>query len=160
MGVRVTGLREAIDGLRGMRSRLIDARPLTQIIATKILAATTDAIVGQHSSDGTPWAPLAESTVRSKGSASFGTEALIGSAEAFWDQGSALVRIATKARAARSPALQRAPELLGIWWQSGTSEGIGTQPPRSFVPAHDGQLEPELEAEIVDAAIDFFVGDL
>jgi hypothetical protein len=160
MGIKVTGLREAIEGLRGMQGRLRDARPLTQIIATKVLDATKASIVGARSPAGSPWAPLAAATVKSKGSSSFGIEPLLGSLEAYWDEQSALVRSSTKPIATRSPALQRAPELLGIWYGSGTSGGMGTQPARPYIPASGGELEPELAAEIVEAAVDFIAGDL
>lgn len=143
MGIEVQGLRQAIEGLKGLEGRLRDARPWTQKAATKLRTAARTAIQTATEPDGTPHEPLAASTKKRKKGGSPGIESgrTLGSLDAYWDQRTALLR---------------APTPLAVWLNSGTFD----MPARRFIPAQDGKLDEKLAAELVDDLIDYVRGDL
>lgn len=143
MPIKVTGLREAIDGLKGLSGRLRNAREWTQKAATKMRAASQKSIASATEPDGTPWEPLSESTLKQKKGGAQGVETgrTLGSLEAYWNETSALMR---------------APTPLGVWINSGTFD----MPARRFVPAAEGVVDEKLSEELVADLIAFIKADL
>jgi hypothetical protein len=144
MGIKVQGLRAAVEGLQGLSARLRDARPWTQVAAEKIRTVAEEAIQAASEPDGSPWAPLAPSTIRRKrggGSPGVETGRSLGSLEAHWGTQSAGMSASTDASAY-------------------LNDGTGRQPARRFVPAIAGALDPALEVELVDDLVTYVRGDL
>jgi hypothetical protein len=143
MGIKVTGLRGAIEGLQGLAGRLRDARPWTQPAAMKIRAAAEEAIEAAVEPSGAAWAPLAASTVRRKrgGSPGIATGRTLGSLEAHWTERSAGMSASTDA---------------GAYLNDGTSR----QPARRFIPAAAGVLDPVLEQELAADLVEYVRGEL
>jgi hypothetical protein len=143
MGIRVQGLRTAIEGLQGLAGRLRDARPWSQVAAAKLRTVAEEAIQAGTEPDGSPWAPLAESTIRRKrgGSPGIETGRSLGSLEAHWDTQSAGMSASTDAAAY-------------------LNDGTGRQPARRFIPAEAGALDAALEVELVEDLVTYVRGDL
>jgi phage virion morphogenesis protein len=66
VSVEVTGLDETRTSLEAMAARLRDLRPVMAVVAADTMTLIDDSFAGSRAPDGSPWAPLAESTLRQR----------------------------------------------------------------------------------------------
>lgn len=64
--VKVEGLAEAISALTEIESRILDMRPVLEVIGQDIRTLTDDSFENESAPDGSPWAALTQRTIERK----------------------------------------------------------------------------------------------
>lgn len=66
LGAQLEGLEEIVERIGGLKERIADPRPALEIVANLLEAHVAQNFTTQGGHSGTPWPPLADSTVRAR----------------------------------------------------------------------------------------------